>query len=112
MVTLQQFTQGVKGYIQRSVIPHLPTDRQFVAGVALGVAANKADKIAQQLKNSQTVKLLGLIEDDMVDDEALFAAMREQMARQGNLQLEVPWFGKMTFAAPDVDALQRAVHGG
>lgn len=111
MVALQQFIEGLKGYAQSSIIPHLPMDRQFVAGVALGVAANRADKMVQLLKENQLVKMLGLIDNDMVDDDALFAAMREQMNKQGSLQLDVPWLGKMTFSAPDVDSLQRAVHG-
>lgn len=111
MVALHQFTEGVKGYIQQSVIPHLPMDRQFVAGVALGIAVNRADKIAQILKENQVVKILGLIEEDMVDDDALFTAMREQMNRQGSLQIDIPWLGKMTFSAQDVDAMQRAIRG-
>lgn len=111
MVTLYQFTEGLKTYAQTHVIPHLPMDRQFVAGVAVGVAAAKADKIAQRIKESQLVKMLGLIENDMVDDEALFVAVREQMNRQGSLQIDVPWFGKMVFNAPDVDAMQRSIQG-
>jgi hypothetical protein len=111
MVTLHQFMDGIKGYAQTQVIPHLPTDRQFVAGVALGVAANRADKVAQKLKDNPLVSMLGLIEDDMIDDDALFVALREQMNRQGSVQLDVPWLGKMTFSAPDVDAMQRAIHG-
>lgn len=111
MVTTQQFINGVKGYIHSAVIPHMPTDRQFVAGVALGVAANKSDKIVQQLRNNQLVKTLGLIDGDMVDDDALIIALREQMSRTGSLQVDVPWLGKMTFSMPDVDALQRAVQG-
>ena len=111
MVTLQQFTEGAKGYLQSGVIPHLPTDRQFVSGVALGVLSHKADKVMQQLRDNQLVKMLGLIEGDMIDDDALFSAMREQMSRQGSLQLDVPWIGKLTFTAPDVDALQRSIRG-
>lgn len=111
MVTLHQFTDGVKAYVQSNVIPHLPTDKQFVAGVAMGVVANKADKIVQKVKENQLVKTLGVLEDDMLDDDALFTAMREQMQRQGGLQLEIPWIGKLIFNAPDVDALQRAIRG-
>lgn len=111
MVTLRQFTDGVRGYMQHSVLPHLPANKQFVSGVALGVVANKADKIMQQIKDSQPVKMLGLVEGDMIDDDALIMALREQMNMQGNLQIEIPWIGQMTFTAPDVDALQRAIQG-
>lgn len=111
MIALQQFVQGVKEYMQSNIIPHLPMERQFVAGVALGVAANKADKMVQLIKENQLVKLLGLIDEDMLDDDALFMAMREQMNKQGHLQLDIPWIGKMTFNTPDVDALQRIMQG-
>lgn len=111
MVALQQFVDGIRSYIQSDVIPHFPRDKQFLAGVALGVAANKADRIAQQLRNMTLVKTLGIIDGDMVDDEALFDAVREQMNRQGSVQIEIPWIGKITFATPDIDALQRAIHG-
>lgn len=111
MVTLQQFTDGLKGYMQNSVLPHLPTDKQFLAGVALGVATSRADRIAQTLKDNQLVKMLGLVDGDMLDDEALVVAMREQMNRQGSWQLDVPLLGRLTFTAQDVDALQRAIHG-
>lgn len=111
MVALQQAIEGVKGYMQSNIIPHLPMDRQFVAGVALGVAANKADKMVQQLKENQLVKLLGVIDGDMLDDDALFMAMREQMQKQGSLMFDIPWVGKLTFSAPDIDALQRYVQG-
>lgn len=112
MVTLQQFTQGVKSYAQSGIIPHLPGDRQFAAGVAIGLVTNKADAMLQRLKESQMVQLLGLIDENgMVDDDALFTAMREQMQRQGTLQFDIPWIGRMTFNAQDVDALQRAIQG-
>lgn len=111
MVALQQFVEGVKGYMQSNIIPHLPMDRQFVAGVALGVAANKSDKMVQQLKENQLVKLMGVIDGDMLDDDALFSAMREQMQKQGSLLIDIPWIGKLTFNTPDVDALQRSVQG-
>lgn len=109
MVTLQQFADGVRGYMQTGIIPHLPTDRQFLAGVAIGVVANKADKLMQHLKGNQLVQVLGLIDGDMIDDDALFVAMREQMNRQGSLQMNVPWFGTLAFNAHDVDELQRSI---
>jgi hypothetical protein len=111
MVALQQFVEGVKKYVQSGVIPHMPKDRQFLAGVALGVAANKADSMVQRLKEIQVVKMLGLIDGDMLDDDALFAAMRDQMQRQGSLSIDIPWLGNMTFGAQDIDALQRSVQG-
>ena len=111
MVTLRQFTDGARGYMQHSVLPHLPANKQFVSGVALGVIANKADIMMQQIKDNQLIKMLGLIDGDMIDDDALIVALREQMERQGTLQLEIPWIGQLTFTAPDVDALQRAIHG-
>lgn len=112
MVALQQFADGVKRYINNNIIPHLPSNKQFAAGVALGVVASRTDKMIQNLKGNQMVQLLGLIDGDMIDDDALLVAVREQMAKQGGLQLEVPWIGTLTFNAPDVDALQRAIRGG
>ena len=111
MVTLQQFADGLRGYMQNGVLPHLPAEKQFIAGVALGVATSRTDRIAQALKENQIVKMLGLVDGDLLDDEALIVAMREQMNRQGSCAWDVPLLGRLTFTAQDVDALQRAIHG-
>lgn len=112
MVTMQQFVDGAKNFVQTSIIPHLPNDRQFAAGVAIGLVTNKADTMLRRLKDSQMVQMLGLVDENgMVDDDALFAAMRDQMQRQGGLQFDIPWIGRMTFNALDVDALQRSIRG-
>ena len=111
MVTLQQFADGAKGYLQSGVIPHLPEGKQFVSGVTLGVISYRIDRTMQVLKDNALVKALGLIENDMIDDDALFAAMREQMNRQGSLRIDIPWIGNLTFTAPDIDALQRSIRG-
>lgn len=111
MVPMQQFIEGAKRYIASDVIPHMPTDRQFITGVALGVASSKMDRIATYLKENPLVQVLGLVDGDMVDDDALITAMREQMQKQGAVHMDVPWIGKLSFAAQDVDALHRAIHG-
>lgn len=109
MVTLQGFTQAVMDYAQSEVLPHLPKEKQFMAGMALGIAAQRSVGALKKLQGTIVNQMLEIITDEGIDDDVLLGEMRTQMQKSGQLTLDIPLVGGITFGPRDVDALQRAM---
>lgn len=103
----EQVIQGLINYADNEVMNKLPTSGKWVMGTAIGLAANNATEVIDTLSSNAIVKMLGIIDDNgMIDVDALIDAMRSSADRYGNLTVEVPIVGKLTFSSADVDSLR------
>lgn len=110
MVTSKQIVEGVVVYANKEIMPKLEPTKQFIAGMALGVAGSKADGMLKLLGQQPMVAALGLIQQNgEVDLDTLYAAASEQMDRQGSLPIDIPIIGKLTFGRGDLDELYRTI---
>lgn len=110
MATVQQIVGGTLEYANKHIIPKLDSPKQFVAGMVLGIAANRAQSIVDALAVSPAVKALGVVrEDGSVDLDILYAAAANQIEQQKTLSLDVPMLGRMTFDRSDIDVLYQTI---
>lgn len=74
-------------------------------GVALGAVGTGLSALNGGLGN-----LLGLVDGENIDAEAVLAEMKKQ-AQKGTATVSLPVLGAVTFGPEDVDALYRNIMG-
>lgn len=85
MTDIERIKSGIMEYANTDVIPKLPVKKQFIAGLAVGLATSRADMILENLSHNQAVQAMGLIDGRTVDVEAIYNAAKEQIHRTPTL---------------------------
>lgn len=102
----EQVMNGLINYADHEVMNKLPTAGKWVAGTAISLATSRVPQAIDSLRENVVVKMLGIIDDDgMIDVDGLIAAMKSSADRYGNISVDVPMVGKLTFSSADVDSL-------
>lgn len=108
--TVERVMQGIINYADAEVMGKLPTSGKWVMGTVIGMASNKARNVVDSLKENPIVSMLGIVdEDDMIDVEEFLSALHSSADKYGNLILDVPLVGRMTFTSSDVDHLRNYI---
>lgn len=102
----EQVIQGIVNYADNEVMAKLPTSGKWVMGTAMYLASNKAHNVVDVLSTNVVAKMLGIVDDEgMIDTDALISAMKEAASKYGNLSVDVPMIGRLTFSSSDIDNL-------
>lgn len=110
MVTSKQVVAGVLEYANRHIMPMLDSSKQFLAGMALGIAGGKAEALMASLSQQPMIAALGIVQPNGdVDLETLYAAAGAQLDKQKTLPIDIPIIGRLTFDRSDLDELYRAI---
>lgn len=109
MVEYSKIKNGLAIYIDQRLMPKLEKTQQFLAGMVVGLYLPRADAIFGQLAQSESVKVLGLIDGNAVDLERLYETAKVQLRKQGDLPLEIPMIGRITLNEADLDELYRTI---
>lgn len=98
---------GLISYADNEVMVKLPTSGKWIMGTVMGIATTKVTKVAEVLQTNPIANMLEIVDENgNIDVDAIVNSMRESADRYGNLTLDVPFVGKMTFTASDVDRLR------
>ena len=112
MATAEQIRAGVGSYIERHIMPRLDSKRQFLVGMAYGVASGRVDALVQAACGSAALRALGIAkENGEIDLDALYNAALNQMQAQKKLEIEVPLLGAFAFDEGDLRELYNAIEG-
>lgn len=111
MIEMRRFKAGVLEYANREILPKMDPTRQFVAGVVLGLASNKMEAMLSKLAENELVKMLGIVEGDQVDLDAIHNALQAQFAKQPVLPVDIPMMGRINFRAEDASTLFQIING-
>lgn len=113
MVTKEQFINGILVYAEKEVIPALPTIGKWGIGAGIILAKNQADTIITNLANNNIVKTLGVVNDSgEIDVERLAYALKQSAEQYGNVQINVPVVGTLTFTSSDIEKLKHYIVRG
>lgn len=112
MATAEQIRAGVGSYIERHIMPRLDSKRQFLVGMAYGVASGRVDALVQAACGSPALRVMGIAkENGEIDLDALYNAALGQMQVQKKLEIEVPLLGEFAFDEGDLRELYNAIEG-
>lgn len=112
MVTKEQFFNGVVKYIDKEVIPHLPTTGKWGVGAFTVLLGKKYDSMVSELVTNPAIKALGVVDEKgLIDVESLYEALKTSANKYGNIQLTFPIIGTLTFTEKDIDSLKTYIVG-
>lgn len=109
MIEMRRVKAGLLDYANRELIPKLDPGKQFMAGVVLGLSSGQLESVLTELAGNGWMKMLGVVEGNMVDLDKLYAALTEQFARQPVLPLKLPVLGAFNFRSEDATALYQTI---
>lgn len=113
MVTKEQLMNGLLMYADHEVIPRLTTAGKWGVGTAIILMSQQANRVIDTLTSNEIVKMLNVVSDDgLIDEERLSNALKTSAERYGNLQVQIPVLGVLTFNASDIDMLHMYITGG
>jgi|GEM_PF-2920407 len=106
MVSVSQLTAGAMKFIDTEMLPALPVNQRWIAGVVVFAAQRKAEKIIGKLAEHPVVNTLELIDGNgMVDMELVKAAVKSVCQKHGALEIPVPMLGQFKMTEKNFDVL-------
>ena len=112
MIHYTKVLNGLSTYIDREIVSQFSGSyKAWIAGAAMGVLTNKATQAMQILAQNPTVRMLGLMDGELVDEELLYRELLKQ-AQKASATIDIPLLGPVTFSVNDVETLHRYILGG
>lgn len=113
MVTKEQLMNGLLMYVDHEVIPRLTTAGKWGIGTAIILMSQQANQVIDTLASNEVIKMMNIVSDDgLIDEERLSNALRTSAERYGNLQVQIPVLGVLTFNTNDIDMIHMYITGG
>ena len=107
MISKERFVNGAANYVEREVLPHLPELKALAVAGVVALYAQKLPQIVDDLEKIPAVKVLGVIQDGMIDEDALYNAFAPKIRKP--LEFDIPLVGKLSFDRAEVDKLLKYV---
>lgn len=107
MVSINQLRNGFVKYAETDLISgQTGLTRAVVKGV-VNLYASRAEEIIKALSEIQAIKMLKIVDGNMVDVEALYNAFAPEV--QGKIEIEIPLIGTMSFDREELDKLMSRI---
>ena len=117
MVSMNQIEAGVSHWLDKELMPKLPSNGPYdgvkkAATVALALYAIKRGRNAlMSLTENSFLSTIGAVDrEGRVDLEGFAEEMRKQMPEEG-VKISVPMVGDLTFYRSDLDDMLRYIKG-
>lgn len=111
MIHYSRVVQGILVYIQNEMAAKLAGSwKAWALNILAGMASTKAEPLMRELGKNNVVKMLGLIEGENINVDALMGELRKQ-AQNSTATFNIPMIGAYTVGVADVDALDRYIRG-
>ena len=109
MATVTQIQNGLAKYIDEEVVAAMPGWQKWVFGAGASIALNNLPATIERVKNTEVVKMLGVIDaQGNIDMAKIYQGVKKQSAK-GPVTFEIPAMGKMTLNDADVDKIYRYI---
>lgn len=107
-----QVLNGLIAFADKEVIRKLNTTGKWVLGTGVAIATQNAEHVMEMMKDNALVNMLGIVDEDgRFDIDLLADALKDSASRYGNLSVQVPLVGTLTFSASDVDSAKAYIKG-
>ena len=112
MIHKSKMAAGLAMYIDKELAAQFAGSlKGWGVAMAGGIIAARADRVLDLLAQIPAVRVMGIADGEMVDEELLFATLAAA-AQKSSATVELPALGPVTFTSKDVDALRRYTMGG
>lgn len=112
MVPMSQVQNGIAKYLDTEIVGKLNDWRKWVVGAAAALILQDFNKIVEQYKGNDFVKMLGVIDEgNNVDVQKLYQMFKAQ-AQKSPATFNAPLLGTVTLNESDVDKLYHYIING
>ncbi len=109
MVHYSAVVKGAERYVENEIIGKMNGSvKAWLLGAAFELYAARVPQLLMQLAEVPAVKMLGLIDGEMVDVDRLYGVLLKR-AQAGSATVDVPMVGAITFGPGDVESLYRHI---
>lgn len=107
----ENVVDGINRYLDKEIYRNLNDLQEFVARLTVGRINQKAEVIKTALITNGFARTLCLVDSEgMVDIDSILDEVKKEVERKGNLQIEIPMIGRLTFCPADVDVLKEHIY--
>ena len=112
-MNLDKVVNGILKYMNAEIFPQMSGGwQEFLARLAVSRMLNSVD-LHKTLSENAYVKTFAIMDSEgNVDVEGLVRDLRDQIALQGKLTINLPLFGSFSFTTEDVEKLHRHIIDG
>lgn len=111
MITIEQAANGLTKYLDKEVMPHLPTAKAIALGTVAALYISRAPDMLRELNKNPAFALLAVADDSgSIDIDRIYNAALPQI--KGTFELRIPLIGNLTFDKAEADKLYRYIKEG
>ena len=104
MTSLVSVIEGLKEFFDEELVMKVNGIGKWIIGAGLSMFMENAAQTFNELKENPLIKSLNIIDnEDRIDIEKLYSALREQANKMGAVSFHVPMIGTMTIRTEDLD---------
>ena len=108
-VTIDQAMRGILRFFDTVASPHMDEVRSFVAGVGLSLLADGSKEQLLVLRDNPWFKAMRIMDEHGdIDIDRLYNKARPRLDGR-KLPIKIPFIGKLTFVADDIDSLYKCI---
>lgn len=106
MVSAQRMAAGASAYVEREILPQLPTSKSLIVGAVVALYLKQIDALIAKIPKS-----MGITDDSRnVDIDAVCESLKQRMTEP--IPVDIPMVGRVTFDKAEVDKLRRYIVEG
>ena len=106
-VTLSEFEECLSLYVSKEICSKLSDWRKWVLPVFIGTLIPKAEKMFYD--NKDILSSTGLIEDNLIDVDALYDKFYKIAKESGDIEQTIPYVGTLKLSANDIDTFYKII---
>lgn len=110
MVSKEKFIDGIIEYVDKEVLPPLPTAAQWGIGAIVVIAKGKTEDIISAIQTIPAMRALEIVDEEgRIDEHLLCSALSESARRYGNIKVSYPIVGTLSFSERDIERLEHYI---
>lgn len=104
--TKEQIQDGLVAYIDNEITEKLPVPQKILVGMGTALIIKSGQNLINDTFLSYGKQLCVVNDEGLIDADKLASALKESMNKYGDLPLDIPFIGTLTFNNRDVEALR------
>lgn len=103
MVRKEKVVTGVCNYIENEILRGMPYNKALLLGGLTTLCASRANTIINNIAANPAVKMLGIIDGDQIDIDAVYQAFTPRFTQP--MEFDIPLVGRLSLDRQEADRL-------
>ena len=105
---ISRIVNGIIKYLDREIFPHMNDWQEMLARIAVSRYTGDSAKLKNTIISNPFLRTFAIIDESgNVDIDTLLKDVREQIAKKGKLELNIPMFGNFGFTPDELSEISQ-----